>query len=453
MAEVVKKISGFPELLPRDRKKENLLIHSINNTFKLFGFEEIEVRAVESISSLLAKGETSKEVYLLSRLQNPEVDLTSSKQLGLHFDLTIPFARYVLENCGKLNFPFRRSSIGKVWRGERPQEGRFREFLQADVDIITQDNGQSSQDVLPNSNDIEIVKTVGKALEEMQKLGLPKCQIHINNRKLLQSAYRIFGIKDYEETLRTIDKIDKIGSDEVLNVLIKNGESNESATKCIELANIKTDSVTILENSLREVFGGDYQKLEGVAELSEFLESGINSVVVDLKIARGLDYYTGNVFETFVDGFENYGSVASGGRYESLTASMQENSKVSYPGVGMSIGVTRLMALMLTNELFICNEESDTDVLVLVNDQNSYSDSQKVCDLLRNAGVSSFISPVCSKFGKQIDFAAKRNIKHVVFIGDNGLSVKNIVTGNQIDFSSDDIKSYDDFNKITSSLN
>lgn len=456
----IAKISGFNEYLPNERIVEREIINLIDNVFKLCGFLDIQMRSVEQISSLLAKGETSKEVYLLSRLQNPNIDLNSNKQLGLHFDLTIPFARYVLQNSGKLLFPFRRSSIGKVWRGERPQNGRFREFTQADIDIVSVcENNMSVFDALPVKNDIEIVRVINTALEKIwhyTNLNQTKSfKIHINNRAFLQSAYEIIGIKDYQETLRTVDKLDKIGSEEVLSQLVLNGESEESAKKCLSIAKIITDDYADLECSLQSIFGSSFVKLDGLDVFKEFLDAKMPSVVVDLKIARGLDYYTGTVFESFIEGESSFGSIASGGRYDNLVSQIDSSNKKQYPGVGMSIGVSRLLSYILDNTDIAQNAKSPTDALVIVHSNESAQLSQKVVNLLRENGISCYVSPIASKYGKQIDFAAKRGVKYVVFppeIGDDSqndmskfinidtdemlnlqLSVKNIDTGTQKD--------------------
>ncbi|MDR2083231.1 MAG: histidine--tRNA ligase [Candidatus Ancillula trichonymphae] len=432
-------ISGFPELLPHERALENAVLSEVRSCFELFGFVDIETRAVEPVSALLSKGETSKEVYLLTRLQEPAVDMDSPKQLGLHFDLTVPFARYVFENAGHLQFPFRRTSIGKVWRGEKPQNGRFREFAQADVDIVNRsENGEE----LPIFHDVDIVKTVDYTLRRLERFNIPGATIQINNRKLLDGAYTVFGIKDKIGTMRTLDKMDKIGQTSVLNALLGSGEDELSAKKCLEFAKIvATTPEELLNNSLiKEVQVEDVAK-RGLEELIHLLSAanafhkmsaGENDarVLANLRTARGLDYYTGSVFETFLNGFENFGSIASGGRYDNLVGSIKGASSKTpkFPGVGMSIGITRLMSIILDVNS-APKKTVPTLVLVAVNSEQVRADSDFVVDYLRHKNISAISSPRAWKFGKQIEYAEKLGIEFVWSIDEHGnYSVKNITT-------------------------
>jgi histidyl-tRNA synthetase len=332
-------LSGFPEFLPSQRTVEREVIATLSRTFELHGFGNIETRAVEPMDQLLRKGDTSKEVYVLRRLQ--EDDSNRDKGMGLHFDLTVPFARYVLENAGKLEFPFRRYQIQKVWRGERPQEGRFREFAQADIDIV-------GRDTLPFHHDIEVARVM---LEALGKLTfLPGFTLQVNNRKLIQGFYAGLGAPDVEETMRLIDKLDKMPADEVGKLLVSEaGLSDEQAAKCLELATITATDDSFVEKV--RALGVESELLEeGLTELATLInataplagpDSGAESVriVADLSIARGLDYYTGTVFETRLDGYESLGSICSGGRYDALAS----DGKTTYPGVGISLGVSRVL--------------------------------------------------------------------------------------------------------------
>ncbi|MDR1448079.1 MAG: histidine--tRNA ligase [Candidatus Ancillula sp.] len=437
-------ISGFPELLPHERALENDVLSQVRSCFELFGFADIDMRSVEPVSALLSKGETSKEIYLLTRLQNPEVNMDSPKQLGLHFDLTVPFARYIFENAGQLQFPFRRTSIGKVFRGERPQNGRFREFTQADVDIVHRsENGEE----LPLFYDADIVKVADFTLRNLQRFNIPKATICINNRKLLDGAYTVFGVKDKTSTMQILDKLDKIGEDNVINALLENGELEKVAKKCLDFAKITaTTSKELLDNQLIEEVQTVGIAKKGLEELIYLLdttnsfyknnaETGENDarVKANLKITRGLDYYTGSVFETFLDGFENFGSIASGGRYDNLVGSIKGTSSKApkFPGVGISIGITRLMSIIL--ELNPIPQKSvPTSVLVAVNSEETRINSDFVVDCLRHKNISAVSSPKDWKFGKQIEYAQKLGIEFVWFIDEQGnYSVKNIVTGKQ----------------------
>jgi histidyl-tRNA synthetase len=430
------------ELIPDEQVQFDAIVRSIRATYALFGFDTVDHRCVEPLDTLMAKGETSKEVYVLSRLQEEKDGNSSSKRLGLHFDLTVPFARYVVENAGHLKFPFRRSSIGKVWRGERPQAGRFREFYQADVDIVAKcENGQTEMQALPMFNDLEIVEAVGFALKQLESQGAPAATIHINNRKLLQGCYEALGVKDYPKALQIMDKLDKIGDAAAVEELLAAGETEENARKCISIAKIRATTVDELQDNslIMELAERSDLAKTGLSELVYLLESVNMSeydvkCVADLKITRGLDYYTGSVFETFLDGLENYGSVASGGRYANLTSSF--DGKNQYPGVGMSIGVSRLFSLLSDSEKLNTTADGESAIMVIVNDETSRPSSNYVCAKLRASGVTSFVCPNSNKFGKQIDFAARRGVRFVLFIGDDDkLQLKNIETGEQNEYS------------------
>ncbi|HEY0772514.1 MAG TPA: ATP phosphoribosyltransferase regulatory subunit, partial [Nocardioidaceae bacterium] len=222
-------LSGFPEFLPEQRVVEQQILDRLRRTFELHGFANIETRAVEPMDQLLRKGETSKEVYVLRRLQADEQQ--GDAGMGLHFDLTVPFARYVLENAGKLEFPFRRYQIQKAWRGERPQEGRFREFTQADIDVV-------GKDTLPFHHDIEVTRVMAEALVG---LPLPPMRLQVNNRKLIQGFYVGIGATDVESVMRVIDKIDKVPADVVATMLVDEaGLTKEQAAQCLELADIRS---------------------------------------------------------------------------------------------------------------------------------------------------------------------------------------------------------------------
>src|SRR3954447_17244053 len=227
-------ISGFPEWTPPQRMIELRVIDRLRETFELYGFAPLETRAVEPLDQLLRKGETSKEVYLLRRLQAEESDL----DLGLHFDLTVPFARYVLENSGKLTFPFRRYQIQKAWRGERPQEGRYREFIQADIDIVGRDH-------LAFHHDVEVARVMAEA---MAALPVPAMRLQVNNRKLIQGFYAGLGIDDVEAAMRVIDKIDKVSPSVVATMLVDDaGVTTEQADACLRLAEIRCTDTSFVD--------------------------------------------------------------------------------------------------------------------------------------------------------------------------------------------------------------
>ncbi|MEE1296121.1 MAG: histidine--tRNA ligase [Bifidobacterium sp.] len=434
-------ISGFPEWLPSERVVEQRVIDTLRDVFELNGFIGIETRAVEPGSSLLKKGETSKEIYLLSRLQEVghESDTPVEQRLGLHFDLTVPLSRYVVEHSGQLLFPFKRWQIQKVWRGERPQEGRFREFVQADIDVV-------GDGTLPDHYEVELPLVMVSALERLRELGLPKATVHANNRKLSEGFYRGLGLTDIEGVLREIDKLDKIGPEAVTELLMETcGATSEQAGACLELARITADdggSLMEQVTALCQIHHVDedaeaYTLLkEGLDTLTMIVDQAARlrpgSVIADLKIARGLDYYTGSVYETFLEGADSLGSICSGGRYDNLASSGNR----TYPGVGLSIGCSRLVSYLLHTVGAEASRISPACVLVAVWNEENRMDSNEVAAKLRARGIPADVAPTAAKLGKQIKYADKLGIPYVWFpnedpTDDGEDQVKNIVTGEQ----------------------
>ena len=414
-------ISGFPEWLPPQRMIEQHVLDKIRSTFELYGFAPLETRAVEPLDQLLRKGETSKEVYVLRRLQE-DADSVGEDTLGLHFDLTVPFARYVLENAGKLQFPFRRYQIQKVWRGERPQEGRYREFLQADIDVV-------DRDMLPFHYDTEMPLVIG---DVFRGLPIPDVRIQVNNRKVCEGFYRGLGLQDTDQVLRTVDKLDKIGPEKVAALLVETaGATDAQATACLALASISAADASFVD-AVRALGVRDALLDEGLEELVEVVETAAEHapglVVAELKIARGLDYYTGTVYETQLRGYERFGSICSGGRYENLASSGEER----YPGVGISIGVSRMLGLLFGQNALAVSRAVPTCVVIALPAEDQRRDCDRIANLLRGRGIPTEVSPSAAKFGKQIRFAERRGIPYVWFPG-NPDSVKDIRSGEQLD--------------------
>ncbi len=418
-------LSGFPELLPAQRVVEQQVIDTLRSTFELHGFAGIETRAVEPLDQLLRKGDTSKEVYLLRRLH--EESSEGHAGLGLHFDLTVPFARYVLENAGRLEFPFRRYQIQKAWRGERPQEGRFREFTQADIDIV-------GRDTLAFHHDVEVTRVMVDAMTRLD--FLPAFRLQVNNRKLIQGFYAGLGIVDADEVMRLVDKLDKLPVERVRQMLLDEaGLSEADADRVLQLATIHSDDDGFVA-AVRDL-GVEHELLdEGLAELGELvrgcadLVSDRVRVTADLSIARGLDYYTGTVFETRLDGYESMGSICSGGRYDALAS----DGRTTYPGVGISLGVSRVVVPLLTRTGLVASRSVPSAVLVAVTDEDSRAASAAVAAALRARDISCEVAPSAAKFGKQIRFAERRGIPYVWFLQADGSSqVKDIRTGDQVE--------------------
>lgn len=423
-------ISGFPEWQPPQRMIEQEILDRLRRTFELYGFAPLETRAVEPLDQLLRKGETSKEVYVLRRLQADDGPASAAvpddDALGLHFDLTVPFARFVLENAGRLTFPFRRYQIQKVWRGERPQEGRYREFLQADIDIV-------DRDTLPFHYEVEIPLVIGDALGG---LPIPPVRIQVNNRKLCEGFYRGLGLTDPEAALRAIDKLDKIGPGAVAQLLAETaGASDAQAKACLALAEISAPDESFAD-AVRALGVSDRLLDEGLAELVRVVEAAREHapglLVADLRIARGLDYYTGTVYETLMVGYERFGSICSGGRYDNLATAGTDR----YPGVGISIGVSRLLGVLFGAGALTVSRPVPTCVLVAVPDDESRPDCERLATALRARGVPTEVAPSAAKYGKQIRFAERRGIPFVWFPGSGevgGGQVKDIRSGEQVD--------------------
>lgn len=420
-------LSGFPEWLPEERLVEQHVLDTLRRTFELHGFSSIETRAVETVGQLLRKGEIDKEVYGLSRLQDDDGNAPATKDdpnaLALHFDLTVPFARYVVENAGYLSFPFRRYQIQKVWRGERPQEGRAREFTQADIDVV-------GDGVLPFRYDVELALVI---VEALSALPIPAFKLRVNNRKLAEGFYRGIGLADTAGVLRSIDKLEKIGS-EAVATLLKNelGATDKQAAQALALASIRTEDTSFVA-AVRALGVEDELMEEGLNELEQVIAAAVKSapgsVVADLSIARGLDYYTGTVYETVLVGHEALGSICSGGRYDALAS----KGSRKFPGVGLSIGVTRLVARILSQEFAKASRSVPTAVLVTLVDEDSWPAAQDVAAALRARGISTEVAAKADKFGKQIKYADKRGIPYVWFTDEDGVhQVKDIRSGEQI---------------------
>jgi histidyl-tRNA synthetase len=405
--------------------------------FAAHGFVEIETRAVEPLGELLRKGETSQEVYVLRRLQDADRQGYDSRTLGLHFDLTVPLARYVLENAGQLDFPFKRSQIQKVWRGERPQEGRFREFVQADLDVI----GLAE---LPFHYEVELPLIMAEALAALQ---VGSFRVLVNNRKLAEGLMLGLGVEDVGAALGWVDKVDKIGADGLLTGLTEFGLDTARAQAVTQFAAIQAADAAALSAAVRQLTtslsaeglwdanrqGAGELLDQGLAELTALLDAAQRrvpgTVVAAMKIVRGLDYYTGSVYETVWLEQEDLGSVCSGGRYDSLA----KQGDITYPGVGLSIGVTRLISRILALGLLRPNRISPSVVVVAVLDEGDRAASDKVAAALRARGIAAETSPTAAKLGKQIRYADRLGVPFVWFPGVEGEAdqVKDIRSGDQ----------------------
>jgi histidyl-tRNA synthetase len=417
-------LSGFPELLPEHRAVERQVIAGLSRTFELHGFANIETRAVEPVDRLSKGGEIDKEIYVLRRLQAD--DAAGDSGLGLHFDLTVPFARYVLEHAGKLEFPFRRYQIQPAWRGERPQEGRYRQFTQADIDVV-------GRDELPFHHDVEVVRVMVEALDA---LPIPDLSVQVNNRKLIQGFYRGLGIPDVTAAIRQIDKLDKQPADAVAALLVSEaGATEEQARRCLDLATIRVSDTSFVE-LVRELGVEDDLLDEGLGELAAVVEgcaSAVNdhvAVEANLRIARGLDYYTGTVLEIFMAGYERLKSVGGGGRYDALAS----DGRTTYPGVGVSFGVSRTLIPLFADGVLAPGPKVPSAVLVALVNEESRGASEQVASALRSRGIATEVAASAQKFGKQIRYAERRGIPYVWFpdLASGTGEVKDIRSGDQL---------------------
>ncbi len=417
-------LSGFMELLPAPQMQLERMMQILRETYALYGFTPLDTPLLESSEILLAKGggETEKQIY---RFQKGDSDL------ALRFDLTVPLAKYVALHANELSFPFRRYQIGKVYRGERAQRGRFREFYQADIDII----GDSKLDILNEAEIPSIIYTI------FRRFGLKRFTIRVNNRKLLNGFYALLGLSGQAgDIMRTVDKLDKIGAEKVRVILIEDcGVSEEQADEILRFIAIRGTNAEVLDalqawSGKNEVFDTGLAELTAVAaQLSAF---GVpeENFAIDLTIARGLDYYTGTVYETTLDDHREIGSVCSGGRYDDLAAYYTDRK---LPGVGISIGLTRLFYVL--GEQGMLNDALPTapaDCLLLPM-TDDLSAAVRLATALRQAGIRTQLYSEQKKFKAKMQYADKLGIPYVIFLGEDEIargecSVKELRTGEQV---------------------
>ena len=422
-------LSGFMELLPGPQQQMEQIMAILRETYSLYGFTPLDTPVIESSEVLLAKagGETEKQIYRFTK---------GDSDLSLRFDLTVPLAKYVALHYADLSFPFRRYQIGKVYRGERAQRGRFREFYQADIDII----GDGKLDI---ANEAEIPAIISQTFT---RLGLQRFQIRVNNRKILNGFYAMQGLSEKSgDIMRTVDKLDKIGAEKVGQLLVEELElTQEQANEILTFIAIKGSNqevLTALEGyrGRNEVFDQGLDELTTVVKYLSAFGVAEEKFAVDLTIARGLDYYTGTVYETTMLDHPEIGSVCSGGRYDNLAEYYTDKI---LPGVGISIGLTRLFYVL--NEQGMLNPEMNTapaDVLILPMTED-LSDAIALATKLRQAGVRTQLYTEQKKFKQKMNYADKIGVPYVVFLGEEEVATgvvacKDMVSGEQtkLDFS------------------
>ena len=414
-------LSGFMELLPSEQILFNQIKEKIERTYKKFGFLPLDTPIIELSEVLLAKagGETEKQIY---RFNKGDTDLS------LRFDLTVPLSKYVAKNYGNLSFPFRRYQIGKVYRGERTQKGRYREFYQCDIDII----GDGELDII---NDAELPSVIYTIFKE---LGFDDFTICINNRKILNGLFENIGQKENStQILRIIDKIEKIGKQAVIEELKKIKVSEYAIEKIIEFIEISGTSKEKIEklknlNIINETFETGLKELEFVYNNIKLFGVPEENYKIDLTIARGLDYYTGTVYETFLNDYRELGSICSGGRYENL-AEYYTDKKL--PGVGVSIGLTRLFYKLNELGLIKTTKKSISEVIIIPMIED-LKEPIKLATELRKLGVNTEIYSNNKKLKAKMKYADKLQIPYVIVIGEdeikaNRIKLKNMQTGNE----------------------
>ncbi len=398
-------LSGFMELLPGQQILMENIMQTLRETYSLYGFTPLDTPAIEASEVLLAKGggETEKQIYRFSK---------GDSDLSLRFDLTVPLAKYVALHYAELAFPFRRYQIGKVYRGERAQRGRFREFYQADIDMI----GDGKLDV---SNEAEMPAII---YQVFNRLGLRKFQIRVNNRKILNGFYGMLGLSEKAgDIMRTVDKLEKIGAEKVKGLLVELGVPEEKAGEILAFIGIKGSNEQVLEalegyRGRNELFDLGLDELKTVVKYLGGFGVPQENFAVDLTIARGLDYYTGTVYETFMVEHPEIGSICSGGRYDNLAEYYTDKI---LPGVGISIGLTRLFYIL--NEQGMLNEERNTapaDVLLLPMVED-LSPAVELATRFRNAGVRVQLYGEQKKFKAKMNYADKIGVPFVVFLGED----------------------------------
>lgn len=413
-------LAGFMELLPSQQILFNKMMDTIRKNYEKFGFLPIDTPVIEKAEVLLAKGggETEKQIYSFKK---------GDTNLALRFDLTVPLARYVAQHYSQLSFPFKRYHIGKVYRGEKAQRGRFREFYQCDIDII----GNGKLDII---NDAEIPSIIYSTFKD---LGFDDFTIKINNRKILKGFLQWLGIEDSQGVVRAIDKLEKIGESGVIKEIEKQGLEKSKIEEILKFLKIKGTNEEIIESLKSLSIDNDVFKL-GVEEL-ELVNNYVrifgvpeDNFAIDLTIARGLDYYTGTVYETFLNEYSNIGSICSGGRYDDL-ASFYTKQKL--PGVGISIGLTRLFYQLYEAKLI--KEEYNSLSKVIVIPMGEYFDkAAETARILREKGINTQVYLEKAKVGKKFSYADKLKIPYAVIIGEEevekGLyTLKDMETGMQ----------------------
>lgn len=413
-------ISGFPEFLPNEQIIFNFVLNIIKEKFELYGFIPLETSAIEKVTTLLSKG-NDNEIYGIYRLK----DENSKKELGLRFDLTVPLARYVAKNYGSLAFPYKRYQISPVWRGERAQSGRYKQFYQCDIDIV----GDTTLDTAYDAEVVCVIYDIFKAI------GLKNFTIKINNRNILFGLIESFEINDVNAVIRIIDKIEKISKETFIEELTKINITKELIDLILEIKHKSQLNNNTIEYMQNICTNAKMQKgIEELKEILKLIESfSVKNIKFDPMLARGLDYYTGSVFEIILNDFPDIGSICGGGRYDNLVSSF--TNKIM-PGVGLSIGVTRLIPKLLELNFFDIKDFGISKVLITMQEREMMDKYIAITNKFRKNNINTELYMQNKPLSSQMKYANKKGFNFVVIankeeLNNNQIIIRNLFTGEQ----------------------
>lgn len=424
----IKPISGFPELLPAEQIAFNTALGVVKKHFENAGFVPMDTPAIERVETLMAKGGADHEIYGIHRLKAEEGE--GGKDMALRFDLTVPLARFVSQNFGQLAFPFRRYQIAPVWRGERPQAGRYRQFYQCDIDVI-------GDGALALAHDAEMVAIIANVLKDLKVGGFV---VRLNNRKILEGFLKNVGLanmEDIQEALRIVDRIEKVPAETTQKNLKELGLGAEGVMAILDFFNTSYTTnealLALKDMKVNALFAEGVEELENVVQALRALGVAEENFKVDVSIARGLGYYTGSIYETSLTNYPELGSICSGGRYENLAGNFTTKK---LPGVGISIGLSRFLIPLLEKGKWPLGKATPADVIVTVQDQKALPTYLEITQSLREMNIKTEVYLEPKKLEKQMKYANKKGFPLAVIASLEELNrgkviVRDLATGDQ----------------------